>query len=166
MSVDLDFSVVGIGDEERESWKADHDEAMKCYDTERMLRYGIDLFYSIRLADKAWSKQVQRGSEKFDPERVRSLYNAYRWWLKPCGRILSVLQESERKSKVEGAEAFRDCVRTAERLVATDLEALLESSAQAAEGNSEPLTEEVWRELGYNPKGQDMSCEHSPPTGA
>jgi hypothetical protein len=70
-----------------------------------------------------------------------------------------VLEHKERQFKVEGAEIFRDCIRLATRLANTDVEALIQSAAEADSGQSELLTDEVWVGLDHthNAEGEDMS---------
>jgi hypothetical protein len=143
--------VIGEFEEQKEAWKADHDEAMACYDLEETIRRGIALFGMIRLADESWSKKVQSGSAKFDADRLRTIKNQYEWWLAPCSGILETLAKAEASfSQVENAAYFRGCVTLARKLVFVDVEGLIEAAGQIARGEVEPYDGEV--EIGLQNK--------------
>jgi hypothetical protein len=128
--------------EEREAWRADHDDAMACYDVEDMILRGVALFFGIRRADESWTKKVQAGTVKFDPQRATAIHRQYEWWLAPCDDVLVALEKAERSFReVSNAEVFRQCVNLARRLVLIDVNGLIESAEQVARGEVEPITE-------------------------
>lgn len=129
---------------ERETWKVDHDAAMRCRDLESLLRKGVMFFYAIRTADESWSEQVQDGKVKYSAQHVRDIRSAYEWWLKPCEAVNAMIQRMEQHFKVEEAEAFRTCWRLARNLVSIDIDRLIESTEQAIRGEVAELTEEDW----------------------
>ena len=118
-------------EKDREAWTVEHRTATACRDVEDLIDRGVGHFWVIRLADEAWTSRVQDGREAFDADVARGYRANDLWWLAPCVGILTRLDELERKYKVDGAEMFRDCVRTATRLVSFDLEELIASIGEA-----------------------------------
>lgn len=131
-------------EDQREAWKADHEEAMECRDLEDLIRRGLGLFHVVRLADESWSRKVQSGAAKFNPKFARDINSAYKWWLEPCDEVLAEIQRVERSFPVEGAGEFLRCYRLAKNLASIDADELVESMAQIERGEAEELTEEDW----------------------
>ena len=89
--------------EEDEQWNPGHYDAMACRDLEDTLRCGNGLYRAI-------FEIVQgRRPDAQGPEDFREIEEYYKWWLKPCSRIIAEIVEFESifESGVEGASEFR-----------------------------------------------------------
>ena len=131
MSRDTTMFMADQIERDREVWKVEPRTDMARRDVEDLINRGLGHFWVIRLADETWTARVQDGREVFDAEVARGYTADYLWWLAPCDGILARLDELERKVKVDRAEAFRDCVRMAKRLVSFDVEELIASVGEA-----------------------------------
>jgi hypothetical protein len=105
-----------------ETWKKDHRRAMQCADLVDRVKVGLSLFRLFRSTDELWSRRVQAGNEKFDPKMSRALYDVYKWWLTPCGKILAAISRFEEEGyRVDGAAELRDAYATARGILKTNM---------------------------------------------
>lgn len=114
-----------LGNEAMESWKPDHDKAMKCRNLEGTLRLGLLYYNVIRLSDEEVSRKVQLGEIDFDPKLTRSVRKWYLWWLKPCEEVLSSIRVMQANFEVEHAAEFERAFREVTRLVAAPVDELV-----------------------------------------
>jgi hypothetical protein len=103
--------------EQPEEWKQDHDAAMRCFDFEGLLAFGLSLFDFINRIDEVWRVKVFRGLVPYDPASDEVIGDLYRWWLRPCDRILARLSELEKHFDVEGSKEFRSACREVQGLL-------------------------------------------------
>jgi len=99
--------------EENEPWKPDDADVMASRDLEDTLRCGNGLYRSITEI----LKDRQNGTH--DPEDYREIEEYYKWWLKPCSRLLAKIERFERSFEggVEGADEFRRNCDEAEKIL-------------------------------------------------
>jgi len=105
-----------------EHWKQDHQEAMRCFDFEEVLAFGLSLYDYLNRIDEAWRAKVHRQLISYDAEFDRLIEELYRLWLKPCDRILNRLTSFEKHFEVEGAKEFRAACREVKGLLTPDEE--------------------------------------------
>jgi hypothetical protein len=99
--------------EEDERWKPGHIDAMACRDLEDTLRCGNGLYRLISEIAECRRLDAQ------EPEDFREIQDYFKWWLKPCDRIMAKIAEFESvfQDGVEGADEFRrNCEQAKERL--------------------------------------------------
>jgi hypothetical protein len=102
-----------------ESWKQDHDEAMRCRDLEDVIAVGVSTFHLLRRIEQAWRDRVFRGTEAFAPEDDAGYREGYRLWLQTTESLLAQASSlAERFGTVSGAEELQECVRQARDLLA------------------------------------------------
>jgi hypothetical protein len=107
--------------EEHAPWKSGHDAAMECRDLEDSLCFGNAVFAAI--------SELKRRHTTLDPEVTQLIEDCYRFWMKPCPRKLSEIDQFERDGfVVEGAGPFRlNCAKATEVLMCMDREAAVEA---------------------------------------
>lgn len=114
--------------------------AMDCYRTEDLLRIGMKLYRQIRDEDEAWSRKVQRGHTKFDPEIARHFRKRYEEWYAPCDAVLVLVQDMERDyGPLAGGNEFKLARVTVKRILATPIDQVCNSMERIAKGDYEAL---------------------------
>jgi hypothetical protein len=91
-----------------ESWRADHEEAMRCRDFEAFLAYGHFAFEYLDWLNRTWRESVFRGVEPVDPEVERLLHASFVRWLEVADRVTADMQAFEQAyGVVEWADKVR-----------------------------------------------------------
>ena len=81
--------------EEVESWKTDHDLAMKCMDFESLLQAGLSVLDAIHSIDERCALAVRSGQAIADDDIQEAITRLYEDWSVPCARVLQKLPEFE-----------------------------------------------------------------------
>jgi hypothetical protein len=103
-----------------ESWKEDHDVALRCRDVEEVLAVGIAVFELLRRVEQTWREAVFREVEDFNAEDDAAIRQCYHNWLLPTEAFLGRLPPFERRfGAIEGVAEIRDRVQEARGLLAS-----------------------------------------------
>jgi hypothetical protein len=115
-------------DVEAEPWKVLHEQAMRCYAFQDLLKVGVNLFESFVALDEALrlvlSKKAKRTPEETTGllEKMRFLFT---WWIEPCARFERELVKLEKDfGEIEHAADFRRCYEEAKWMLADAKDAL------------------------------------------
>ncbi len=104
-----------------EQWKANHLEAMSCWDFEDLLRLCIEAFERINRQEEGWRRSVLRGERPHTAEEENEFIALCAKWKGVCGNFLPPLSRLEdRGFKIESAAQFRACLREAEGILTPD----------------------------------------------
>jgi hypothetical protein len=134
-------------EQDKEAWKADHDEAMECYKLQDRLRAGLRFFNFIRYSDESWSRRVQLGETTFDEKSIRAIHDLYQLWLLPVDSVRAAIQHFEDQGfKVSGANEFREAIETVRSVTHWTADEIIRATGQIQRGETRTL-EEVLGEL-------------------
>ncbi len=131
-----------------EQWKKEHDDAMKCFRLEEVLAFGLSIYHFINQVDENWRIKVHRNLVSYDAGMENAIADLYRWWLKPCGHLLSQIEAFERNGfDVTGAKEFLSASREVKGILTADAEffaddGLTRLKDAALEDHSQGKTEE------------------------
>lgn len=118
--------------EDVESWKIDHEFAMRCVDFEILLQHGLFVYDLINQIDEAIRAASRKGMIEFTRDIQDSVSALYRWWLEPCDAVLQLLVRFERQGyEVDHASEFRSAVREVRGVLTPDDEFFQESDVAA-----------------------------------
>lgn len=107
-----------------ETWKADHDEAMRVLDLEHLVQVGISLWDYFGKTLDAWTEDVEEGRTTYDPVVEQTFDAARRSWLQTSLAIEKMARAFEKKGyTLEHIEKFRDSINCAHFILA-DVEEL------------------------------------------
>lgn len=91
-----------------ESWKADHEQAMRCLELEVVLQMGCSLYEQLRTADESWRIRMARGEVEYDATVDAAFDKLFDIWLSPGALVLEEIAELEAAAyEVEHADTFR-----------------------------------------------------------
>lgn len=127
-------------DVEREPWKLEHEQAMRCYALQEALTRGVWLFNTLVDLDMALRSNLVKDparTDKITTETLSAMTTLMRWWLKPCERVAAEIRLMERRGfEVAHAAEFRKCYQEAQWMVDDnpfDHEAFVEAKDQAVD---------------------------------
>ena len=107
----------------KESWKADHDAAMKCYRFEEMLWAANGVFDAITQFDENHRARVFSGEIEYDADHSGVIKEAYRWWLGPSEGFKQAIERYRgRFGEVSNSEEFLSRCREAQGILTDDAE--------------------------------------------
>jgi hypothetical protein len=121
----------------------------------RLLEFGLFLYDQICRIDQDWSNDsVQPQPQDPAVEPAAEIQRLYRWWCKPCDRLLAQVRELETKGyPLHVAEKFRQACAAARIKVGWDLERIASADAQLKLGGGRGM-DEVFNELQGRPDGR------------
>ena len=91
-----------------DSWKTNHDLAMRCMDIEAILKIGIDLYELIESLDEKWRRLVLIDEGQYDEKVTGKIESLFDMWLVPCPRVDRAVRDLEQGGfTVDGATKFR-----------------------------------------------------------
>ena len=123
-----------------EAWKPDHVMAMQCFEMEKLLAIGMQVFRGIREQDEAWSRKVYEGTSQFDSDRARYFRGRYVEWYKPCEEVLSFIDYYEKEYRViDGSNEFRRARLLVRDILATPIDGVIESMELFKAGEYEEI---------------------------
>jgi hypothetical protein len=123
-----------------ESWKADHLDAMECWDLEGRIDVGLALFHFVRSADEHWSEGVRAGTSQSNGPEFDDIENLYKRWLETADDVLASARRMELEGfSVAGLNDFRNACREARSALAADVNSLRASFAELDAGKGRPL---------------------------
>jgi hypothetical protein len=106
-----------------EQWKANHLEALSCWEFEDLLRLCVETFERIGRQDEGWRSAVFCGERPYSAEEEKGFVALYVAWRDVCKNFLGPLGHfEERDYRIECAEQFRACIREAEGILTPDAE--------------------------------------------
>lgn len=127
-----------------DSWKADHRQAIECWELQERIEVGLALYHYIHSVDERWSDAVRAGAAAVDDAESRSILELCRRWLGPAEKVLASTKILESQGySVNGSRPFRDAwhrVRTATMLDAAEMRAAYD---ELDAGKGRPLGEVV-----------------------
>jgi hypothetical protein len=102
-----------------ESWKADHEAAMRCRDVEDVLAVGIMTFQLLERREQSWRDRVFRGTEDYRAEDDAATREGFDRWLATTEALLNRVAVLEQQfGSVEGAAELSRCAERARLLLA------------------------------------------------
>jgi hypothetical protein len=104
-----------------EQWKANHLEALSCWEFEDLLRLCIETFERIGRQEEGWRNAVFHGERPYSAEEENGFVALYAAWKDVCKNFLGPLAQFEARGYgIECGGRFRGCVREAEGILTPD----------------------------------------------
>jgi hypothetical protein len=102
-----------------ESWKQDHDAAMRCRDVEEVVAVGVSTYALLHDREQSWRDRVFRGTDEYSAEDDAAQREGYRLWLATTEAILvRVVALEQQFGIVEGAPELSEHARAVRALLA------------------------------------------------
>jgi hypothetical protein len=154
---------LGLFDEQSESWKKPHTEVMQAYQNADALAESVahGLFILERITRCSMGAPDSHTEVQVSIKQAKGLCEAYQWWYKTAGEILTAIETSERADfPVEGANDLRDAhQKLGDRM--QGIIHLQHSIADFENGRAKPLKEvlDVLRNL-PQPESRPQTCDN------
>lgn len=92
----------------QESWKKDHDTAMRCLSFEATLELGVALYDFLLKIDEVFRDAELSRPDAYNPKGRKTVRGLLQQWLAPCDRVQKELHDLEAKGfVVTHASEFR-----------------------------------------------------------
>jgi hypothetical protein len=88
---------IELYEDEMESWKIDHEEAMTCLDLEEAISLGIYAFKLVLKADQSHRRASFEGKMKFNEAWEKKTFELFRDWVKNTEAFVKTLELFEQK---------------------------------------------------------------------
>ncbi|MDB5876333.1 MAG: hypothetical protein JWQ07_5775 [Ramlibacter sp.] len=113
--------LLAILDRDVESWKADHEGAMRCRKAEAKAALAVGVFLAIDVIDMSRRAAVFSGRQAFDPTEDAIIESLYREWLESANKVSAVIDAAESDGfEVDYIESFRRAHREARAMFVPD----------------------------------------------
>ncbi len=97
-------------DLQSEAWKADHNDAMRCYKLQEAIAFGTFIFGRICHLDEEVREDFLTNRMSFDQDLQKQIEDLYRQWEGRSREYIGAINDLEGKGYVvEGAKEFRRC---------------------------------------------------------
>lgn len=107
--------------EQVEDWNNDHERALHCMEFELLLGHGLSLLSQVNTIDEKIRLKMFREEIEYDARFDDVLENYYKWWLKPCDKLLKELNLLEQEGfSIERAGEFRAACREVQGILTVD----------------------------------------------
>lgn len=105
-----------------EQWKANHINALACWDFEDWLRFCVEAFERINRQDEGWRRSVFSGEQAYSAEAEAELLRLFHDWSVLCQNFLPALAHFEQRfGRIENAAEFRSCLAEAQGVLTDDV---------------------------------------------
>ena len=133
--------------EDVEPWKVAFDKATFCYHLEKQLVYGLYLYDHIARAERKLRDMMAQGT--IEPQlAIETINFLWQEWLASENRAIAAIRYCEKSGyRVDEAERFRRCCKTARERDPSELEDIREIK-EALDEPERFSHDEVLRELG------------------